>query len=55
MLELRWIERKLDPEFGKDMGKVNRVLQYRTGRYGTYVSDPAIIWSDWQDVPTVKE
>lgn len=58
MVELRWVERSV---WARDGDKVERVLQYRqhvgTPRNPTLqnASGIEIQWSDWQDVPTVRE
>ena len=65
MIELRWVERDVPCSWGKN-GKVDgmsrdRVLQYRqwlirldAGGAMTPLPEP-IEWSDWQDVPAVRE
>ena len=60
MIELRWIWRS-EPIFGSDqpMGRNVTVLQYRFMQYHCDASGSLVAmgceWSDWQDVPTVKE
>ena len=61
MIELRWLDRtRYDEEISFDEF-IERVLQYRQWRVRidasgaiTPLPEP-IEWTDWQDVPTVKE
>ena len=54
MIQIRWLkDSKAQPIY--DIGEELGVLQYR---YRTNMDDTVatyIIWSDWQDVPTVTE
>lgn len=59
MIELRWIEgHELAPEYGPNIAKRVKVLQYRTFQLGidaggalTPCGSPG--WTDWKNVPTV--
>ena len=51
MVELRWVERSV---WARDGDKVERVLQYRHRDENALGVLPGK-WSDWQDVPTVRE
>lgn len=51
MIKLRWREVVVDIGFGN--GKIEKVLQYC---WQTNLHELGLtIWSDWIDVPTVKE
>jgi hypothetical protein len=57
MIELRWLDRNIAPPF-----EGNRVLQFRviertelTYDANGYVNGHIPHWSDWQNVPIVKE
>lgn len=52
MIELRWVEREHSD--GDVIVRREKVLQYRQKRDigGPY---PNIQWTDWTDVPTVRE
>ena len=57
MIELRWLERVIY-ESAIEPGniiKVVRVLQYRLRANPLETGLQEAIWSDWQDVPTVRE
>lgn len=56
MVEMRWVwGSEPEPEFGENMARKVKVLQYRymssTAKYG----NGAKVWSEWMDVLTVTE
>lgn len=55
MIELRWIEREVEFQSG-DIATAwkERFLQYRTVEDSTFVGG-GINWTEWKDVPLVKE
>lgn len=64
MIELRWVERKrnLHPAVNVYNGHpTERVLQYRQLTIGAPIYKEGVLigsvrkWSEWQDVPTVRE
>jgi hypothetical protein len=67
MIELRWLERKTGKTLMNDWGyyydETDRVLQYRqkvdTNIYAGFNRPekfmPNMQWSEWKDVPIVKE
>ena len=64
MIELRWLEREVKPSPSDDIDAVTyikMVLQYRcpvvvltNGEDGPLLKG-LDMWSDWRDVPTVRE
>ena len=60
MIELRWVERTrpyVTYVDGKACLEIDKVLQYRQRLYESLgpFSGYSNKWSDWQDVPTVRE
>ena len=62
MIELRWVEQTEPASHSHEYGQTMRVLQYRTAfpgydeGEGFYISDRTYVkWSDWLDVPVVKD
>ena len=59
-LEMRWLEydfTELRPELGEGigMGCLKQRLQYRTREYWDVNKVIYGDWTEWQDVPTVRE
>lgn len=52
MIELRWLEKRIGP---RDEYEIVKVLQYRVGVYISDNMGSVAHWSDWMDVPTVRE
>lgn len=57
MIELRWVDRyKIrDPKISGYQGERETVLQYRVRATWLELLLHGPLWSDWQDVPTVRE
>lgn len=60
MVEMRWLEKQVNPMSGLAGVKAEKVLQYRRMRKGFLMLDKddnpmADEWSEWIDVPTVTE
>lgn len=57
MIELRWLEKTHVPEHGGATGYTYKVLQYRQRDYENLgpFSGYSKKWSDWTDVPEVRE
>ena len=56
MIELRWVIRQIPaPQYGEDVTQGVSVLQYRTRKESTSEFGLIASWTNWQDVPTVKE
>lgn len=53
MIEIRWKERAF--QVGSDMVHMERILQYRTLQNPLEMGLHAPIYSDWTDVPYIKE
>lgn len=52
MIELRWVEKTHAPEHDGATGFTYKVLQYRHQTSDDYIGPS---WSEWIDVPTVRE
>ena len=59
MIELRWLEHTVPLPHDPNIGQTVRVLQYRYDRHVDHLAiGMAAVgarWTDWQDVPTVRE
>lgn len=56
MLDLRFVERTVPaPEFGENMGKTVKILQFRSVMNPTEIGLQEPIWSEWSDVRIEEE
>lgn len=55
--ELRWVQRSVPcPEFGPNMGRLEKVLQHRSEHLVDRVGNEGVWeWTEWEDVPSVGE
>ena len=54
VIELRWVERSVPMPHNPNIGRTDKVLQYRERDMNAVGMLPGP-WSPWRDVPTVKE